>query len=96
MSAAPSGGWQSRAADGRSAERPPSRCHYQSPPGAGAGTAIAFVAALVGVFVMQSALQGDRRLVVAGFQPGEAIFARPSVRECRLRTKLATGVVCPR
>ena len=41
-----------------------------------AGTAIAFVAALVGVFVMQSALQGDRRLVVAGFRPGEAVLAR--------------------
>ena len=44
-----------------------------------AGTAIAFVAALVGVFVMQSALQGDRRLVVAGFRAGEAIFARLAV-----------------
>ena len=40
------------------------------------GTAVAFVAALVGVFVMQSALRGDRRLVVAGFEPGEAITAR--------------------
>ena len=37
---------------------------------------VAFVAALVGVFVMQSALQGDRRLVVAGFRAGEAVFAR--------------------
>lgn len=41
-----------------------------------AGIAIAFVAALVGVFVMHSALQGDRRLVVAGFRPGETVFAR--------------------
>jgi hypothetical protein len=41
-----------------------------------AGTAIAFVAALVGVFVMQSALQADRRLIVAGFRPAEAIAAR--------------------
>lgn len=40
------------------------------------GVVIAFVAALLGVFVMQSALQGDRRLVVAGFRPGEAILAR--------------------
>ena len=31
---------------------------------------------LVGVFVMQSALQGDRRLVVAGFRPGETVSAR--------------------
>jgi hypothetical protein len=41
-----------------------------------AGNVIAFVAGLVGVFVMQSALQGDRRLVVAGFRPVEAIAAR--------------------
>jgi hypothetical protein len=40
------------------------------------GTAVAFVAALVGVFVMHSALQGDRRLVIAGYGPGEAISAR--------------------
>ena len=40
------------------------------------GTVVAFVAGLVGVFVMQSALQGDRRLVVAGFRPGETIVAR--------------------
>ncbi|MFI5004705.1 MAG: hypothetical protein ACHQE6_06800 [Solirubrobacterales bacterium] len=44
-----------------------------------AGTAIAFVAALVGVFVMQSALQGDRRLVIAGFRPGETVVARLAV-----------------
>lgn len=41
-----------------------------------AGTTIAFVAALVGVFVMQSALQGDRRLVLAGFHPGEVVTGR--------------------
>lgn len=41
-----------------------------------AGTAIAFVAALCGVFVMQSALEGDRRLVIAGFHPGETVLAR--------------------
>ena len=40
------------------------------------GFAIAFVVALVGVFVMQSALQGDRRLVVAGFRPGETVVTR--------------------
>jgi hypothetical protein len=44
-----------------------------------AGFAIAFVASLVGVFVMQSALQGDRRLVLAGFRPGEAVAARLAV-----------------
>jgi hypothetical protein len=40
------------------------------------GLAIAFVVALVGVFVMQSALEGDRRLVLAGFRPGETVVAR--------------------
>ena len=40
------------------------------------GLAIAFVVALIGVFVMESALQGDRRLVVAGFRPGETVVAR--------------------
>jgi hypothetical protein len=41
-----------------------------------AGMMAAFVAALVGVFVMQSALQGDRRLIVAGFRPRETVLAR--------------------
>lgn len=40
------------------------------------GIAIAFAAALLGVFVMESAMQGDRRLVVAGFRPGETVVAR--------------------
>lgn len=40
------------------------------------GVAVAFVAALLGVFVMHSALDGDRRLVVAGFRPGETVLAR--------------------
>ena len=40
------------------------------------GMAVAFVAALLGVFVMQSALEGDRRLVVAGMRPGETVMAR--------------------
>ncbi len=41
-----------------------------------AGDVIAFVAALCGVFVMQAALQGDRRLVIAGFRPIETVIAR--------------------
>jgi len=41
-----------------------------------ASLTVAFVAALVGVFVMQSALKGDRRLVIAGFRPGETVIAR--------------------
>lgn len=40
------------------------------------GLAVAFVTAMVGVFVMQSALEGDRRLVLAGFRPGETVLAR--------------------
>jgi hypothetical protein len=52
-----------------------------------AGSVIAFVAGLIGVFVMHSALQGDRRLVVAGLGPGEAIGARLAVMAA------ATGLV---
>lgn len=44
-----------------------------------AGMAIAFVAGLCGVFVMQAALAGDRRLIVAGFRPGETVVARLAV-----------------
>jgi hypothetical protein len=40
---------------------------------------VAFVAALVGVFVIQSALQGDPRLVLAGFRAREAVLARLTV-----------------
>lgn len=55
-----------------------------------AGTAIAFVAGLCGVFVMQSALAGDRRLVVAGFRPGETVLARLAVLAAD--TALVVGV----
>lgn len=40
------------------------------------GLVVGFVVALVGVFVVQSALQADKRLVLAGFRPGEAVTAR--------------------
>ncbi len=40
---------------------------------------VAFAAALVGVFVMQSALQADRRLVLAGLHAGQAVLARLAV-----------------
>jgi hypothetical protein len=43
------------------------------------GVTIAFVVALVGVFVMQSALEGDRRLVLAGYRPGETVLSRLAV-----------------
>ncbi len=38
--------------------------------------AIAFLAGLVGVFVVTSAMESDRRLVVAGYTPGEAVTPR--------------------
>ena len=41
-----------------------------------AGIAITFAVGLCGVFMMQSAIQGDRRLVIAGFGAGEAAIAR--------------------
>lgn len=37
---------------------------------------IGFLAGLVGMFVVDSALQSDRRLVLAGYTPGEAIAPR--------------------
>jgi hypothetical protein len=41
-----------------------------------AAITVAFLAGLIGVFVMQSAHQADRRLVVAGFRPREALAPR--------------------
>ncbi len=41
-----------------------------------AAITIAFLAGLAGVFVVQSALHADRRLVVAGYRPSEVIFPR--------------------
>ena len=38
--------------------------------------AVGFLVGLCGVFLMLSAREADRRLVVAGFRPGEAIAAR--------------------
>ncbi len=40
---------------------------------------VAFLAGLVGLFVVRSALESDRRLVVAGFRPGEVIAPRLAV-----------------
>jgi hypothetical protein len=48
---------------------------------------VAFAAALVAVFVTQSALQGDRRLVLAGLHVREALLARVAV------VAAATGLV---
>lgn len=41
-----------------------------------AGIAITFAVGLCGVFTMQSAIQGDRRLVIAGFRAGETALSR--------------------
>lgn len=41
-----------------------------------AAITVAFLAGLVGVFVMMSVHQGDRRLVVAGFRPVEVLIPR--------------------
>ncbi len=41
-----------------------------------AAITVAFLAGLVGVFVMQSVRQADRRLVVAGFRPLEVLVPR--------------------
>lgn len=54
---------------------------------------VAFVAALLGVFVMQSALQGDRRLVLAGFQAREAVLARLAVLVAATALVVAVSVV---
>ncbi len=40
---------------------------------------VGFLAGLMGLFVVQSALESDRRLVVAGFRPGEVILPRLAV-----------------
>ncbi|MGE3137918.1 MAG: hypothetical protein AB7I08_07765 [Thermoleophilia bacterium] len=48
---------------------------------------VAFLAALCGAFIMRSAQEADRRLVVAGFRPIEAILPRVAV------LALACGVV---
>jgi len=40
---------------------------------------VGFLAGLVGLFVVQSALESDRRLVLAGYSPGEAILPRLAV-----------------
>jgi hypothetical protein len=44
-----------------------------------AGLMVAFLAALLGVFVMHSALNGDRRLVLAGLRTRDAVLARLTV-----------------
>lgn len=40
---------------------------------------VGFLAGLIGLFVVRSALESDRRLVVAGFSPGEVILPRLAI-----------------
>jgi hypothetical protein len=40
---------------------------------------VGFLAGLIGLFVVRSALESDRRLVLAGYSPGEAIAPRLAV-----------------
>lgn len=40
---------------------------------------VGFLAGLIGLFVIRSALESDRRLVLAGYSPGEAILPRIAV-----------------
>jgi hypothetical protein len=53
---------------------------------------VAFLAALCGAFVMRSAQRGDRRLVVAGYRPGEVILPRLLVLAAATFTVLAVSL----
>jgi hypothetical protein len=53
---------------------------------------VAFGAALAGLFVMHSALQGDRRLVLAGYRAGEAVAARLVVLAAAIALVVAVSV----
>lgn len=53
---------------------------------------IAFLAALCGVFIMRSVQSADRRLVVAGFRPLEAIVPRLAVLTAATATVLTVSL----
>jgi hypothetical protein len=57
-----------------------------------AAITVAFLAGLVGVFVMQSARQADRRLVLAGFRPAEALAPRVLVLAAATALALAVSL----
>jgi hypothetical protein len=57
-----------------------------------ASITIAFLAGLCGVFVMRSARAADRRLVVAGFRPSEAIIPRLAVLAAATAIALVASV----
>ncbi len=53
---------------------------------------VAFLSGLVGMFVVRSALESDRRLVIAGFSPGEAMAPRLAVMGVMTLVVLAVSV----
>jgi hypothetical protein len=53
---------------------------------------VGFLAGLVGLFVVRSALESDRRLVVAGFTPGEAVVPRLAVIAAATVVVLAVSI----
>ncbi len=53
---------------------------------------VGFLAGLIGLFVVRSALESDRRLVLAGFSPGEAILPRLVVLVCATLVVLAASL----
>ncbi|HEY7457056.1 MAG TPA: hypothetical protein VH703_07255 [Solirubrobacterales bacterium] len=53
---------------------------------------VGFLAGLIALFVVRSALESDRRLVLAGFSPGEAILPRLVVLLCATLVVLAASL----
>jgi hypothetical protein len=53
---------------------------------------VAFLAALCGVFIMRSAQSADRRLVVAGYRPMEAVLPRLTVLAAATATVLTVSL----
>ena len=53
---------------------------------------VAFLAALCGAFIMRSALDADRRLIVAGFRPHEAVLPRFAVLAAATALVLAVSL----
>ena len=53
---------------------------------------VAFLAALCGVFIMRSARNADRRLIVAGYRPMEAVLPRLTVLATATATALTVSL----
>jgi len=58
-----------------------------------AAITVAFLSGLCGAFIVSSARQADRRLVVAGFRPAEAMLPRLAVLGAATVVVLATSLV---